>query len=233
MMRSLTVTCTGLLLLLSGCAPTRSMQEENALQRAAAFPDEPFVVEADYRIRAGDEIELIVWEQPGFNTQTTVSGLGTITVPLVGEVRVSGLTRQELEEELRRQLATYITGEINLNVSIRHTENMLVSVYGMVTRPDNYPLIGATSIFKVLSTAGGPAEQANIRSVKIYRKNGNPNSVTLDLTRYLDSGDVEAPSTLVHPGDIVYVPRKENAIREMSDFLRDAVLLFGIFRVFN
>lgn len=219
--------------MLQACSSSGKLQEESARQLSTTSFQPVNGSDVEYRISAGDEIEILVWEQPSFNTLTRVSNVGTIAVPLIGEKHVIGLTQEELRRDLIRDLSRYIAGEISLTVSVRNIQNMQVAVYGMVIRPDNYPITGETSVFRVLSYAGGPSEQANIRSVKIYRPGVDASSSTIDLTQYLDSGQLESASIRVNPGDIVYVPRKENAIREMSDFLRDAVLLFGIFRVFN
>lgn len=225
------------LFLLIGCSTSKQLEEENARQMLSEqmSPDttQPSA-QADslYEIRAGDEVEILVWEQPNFNTSTTVSNQGTITVPLVGDMNVTGLTQDELERDLTRELSQYIKDDVNLTVSIRNTDNLAVSVFGMVGDPDNYPIVDETSIFRVLSMAGGPEEEADIRNIKIYRNGGSSNYEQLDLTRYLESGQMNSAS-MVYPGDIIYVPGKENAVREMSDFLRDVVMLFGIFRVVN
>lgn len=186
-----------------------------------------------YVIRPGDEIEILVWEQPSFNTLTTVSRLGTIAIPLVGEVMVAGLTQEQLKRDLESKLAEFIRGEMNLTISIRNIDTLIVSVLGMVASPDNYPVVDQTSIFRIISTAGGTTEDANLKKVKLYRQTGPEDYITIDLLEYLDSGQMNSPELLVRPGDIVYVPRKENAVREMSEFLRDVIILFGIFRVFN
>lgn len=219
-------------LMLLGCGPSKELQEKNARQQLAQAQQTSPVADSLYKIRAGDEIEILVWEESDFNTTTTVSNQGTIAVPLIGEMEVVGYTHDELKENLRKKLAEYIKGTINLTVSIRSTDAMLVSVFGRVGQPDNYPVSDQTSIFKVISMAGGPSDDANIRRIKIYRESGESNYVTIDLTRYLDSGQMNQ-AAMVNPGDVIYVPRKENAVREMSDFLRDIVLLFGIFRVVN
>lgn len=220
-----------LALLLSGCGSSNQLQEESARQQSTNEPTTT-IQDDDYKIRPGDEIEILVWEQPNFNTNTVVSSNGSIAIPLVGEVEVSGLTQEELKNVLIDRMSEYIRDDINLTLSIRSTDRMLVSVFGMVESPDNYPIVDETSIFKMLSVAGGPSDDANIRRVKIYRKNGNPNYETIDLTHYLDSGQMDS-AAMVRPGDVVYVPRRDNIVREMSEFLRDVVLLFGIFRVFN
>ena len=58
----------------------------------------------------------------------------------------------------------------------------------------------------------------------------NRGSIEVDLTQYLDSGNIRG-IPVVRPGDIVYVPRRENFIRELSGLLTDAFVLFGIFQL--
>jgi len=240
--KSLQAMCTLLLVagyLLSGCSSSSSVtgsQQLNPQMQAQAASNATADRTADistYRIRPGDEIEVLVWEQPNFNVLTTVSSTGRIAVPLVGEMRIAGLTQEEFETELTRRLSDYIRDDINLTISIRNTESLMVSVFGMVNRPDNYPVVDEISIFRLLSTAGGPTETANMRKVHLYRQSGVQDSAILDLTEYLDSGLMDDPAILVRQGDIIYIPRKDNAVREMSEFLRDVVVLFGIFRIFN
>lgn len=212
------------------CTATRELPSDSHEQPTNTAPSDVQESDSQYVIRPGDEIEILVWEQPSFNTLTTVSRLGTIAIPLAGELMVAGLTQEEMKRSLEAELAEYIRGEMNLTVSIRNTDIMIVSVLGMVTRPDNYRVVDQTSIFRILSTAGGTTEFANLKKVKLYRQSSH---VTLDLFDYLESGEMNSPSILVRPGDIVYVPREENVVREMSEFLRDVIILFGIFRVFN
>lgn len=221
------------LIMTQACTSTRELPADPPPQNQTTEPAQPVASDNQYVIRPGDEIEILVWEQPSFNTLTTVSRLGTIAIPLVGEVSVAGLTQEELKRDLEGKLAEYIRDEINLTISIRNTDTLIVSVLGMVALPDNYPVVDQTSIFRILSTAGGHTEEANLKKVKVYQQSGPEDYVTLNLLEYLDSGQMNSSEILVRPGDIVYVPRKENVVREMSEFLRDVIILFGIFRVFN
>lgn len=221
------------LIMTQACTATRELPSDSPPQISSVVESQAAESEDQYLIRPGDEIEILVWEQPSFNTLTTVSRLGTIAIPLVGEIMVAGLTQEELKRDLEGKLAEFIRGEMNLTISIRNTDVLIVSVLGMVERPDNYPVVDQTSIFRILSTAGGTLENANLKKVKLYRQTGPEDYVTLDLFEYLESGQMNSPAILVRPGDIVYVPKKENAVREMSEFLRDVIILFGIFRVFN
>lgn len=225
-----------LIIFFQGCIHTETVQNKEEMQQqmmASALESNIVPVNDSYRVQTGDEIEILVWEHPNFNTQTTVSSLGTISIPLIGEMNVSGLTQPDLYNLIQHELSQYLKGEINLTVYIRSSENLLVSIFGLVRNPNNYPLVEETSLFEIISSAGGTTENANIRNIKIYRKNGHPNFIDVDLTQHLESGNMSSESLLVYPGDIVYVPQKNNAVREMGDFLRDVVLLFGIFSIAN
>lgn len=215
------------------CTSTRMASVDRNQQVQDRADTEEMLSESNYKIRPGDEIEILVWEQPSFNTLTVVSRMGTIAIPLVGEISVTGLTQDELKRSLEPKLREYIKGEINLTVLIRNTDTMIVSIIGMVTNPDNYSVADQTSIFRLLATAGGHTELADLTNVKLYRDATPEDYVELNLLEYLESGQMNSESLTVRPGDIVFVPEKENVVREMSEFLRDVVVLFGIFRVFN
>ena len=221
------------LIMTQACTSTREMPSKTSSQTSRAVTPQTDVSQNQYVIRPGDEIELLVWEQPSFNTLTTVSRLGTIAIPLIGEIMVAGLTQEELKRNITSKLGEFIRGEINLTISIRNIDDMFVSVLGYVATPDNYPVVDQVSIFRIISSAGGTTEQANLKKVKLYRQTGPEDYVTLDLFEYLDSGQMNSSEILVRPGDIIYVPKQENVVREMSEFLRDVIILFGIFRVFR
>jgi len=228
---SLLIIC--LLVVIQACSSTRGISEQMNQQIQDRPASTGQIAETTYKIRPGDEIEILVWEQPSFNTLTTVSRMGTIAVPLIGEISVTGYTQDELKRSLENKLMEYIRGDLNITVSIRNTDTMIVSIIGMVTRPDNYSVADQTSIFRLIATAGGHTERADLSKVKLYKQGSPENYMKLNLIEYLESGQMNSASLIVQPGDIVYVPKKENVVREMSEFLRDIVVLFGIFRVFS
>jgi polysaccharide biosynthesis/export protein len=230
---STTLLLICLLAVLQACSSTRGISTDRNTAILERVGSEVQTADTTYKIRPGDEIEILVWEQPSFNTLTTVSRLGTIAIPLVGEVSVTGYTQEELKRVLENKLMEYIRGDLNLTVSIRNTDTMIVSIIGMVDRPDNYSVADQTSIFRLIATAGGHTELADLSKVKLYRQASPENYMKLNLLEYLDSGQMNSTTLIVRPGDIVYIPKKENVVREMSEFLRDIVVLFGIFRVFS
>lgn len=228
---------SGVLLLafffIQSCAGSQQMEREE--QNLPAAEQRTAELDSSYTIKIGDEIEISVWEESDFNTTTTVSNMGTVVVPLIGEIKAAGKTQNQLKNDLRQHLSKYIKGEINLTVAIRSTDSMLVSVLGMVIKPDNYPVVEGTSIFKILSMAGGTTEQADMKNVRIYRESNNPGYTELNLDEILENGEIKSAAK-VYPGDVVYVPpnqNQENMVREVTAYLRDVVILFGIFRMVN
>lgn len=219
-------------LFLQSCATTGTYQDSTITRSESGS----LIVEQeseDYLIRTGDEIEIAVWGYDEFNTIRTVTSRGLITIPLVGEMEARGLTKQEFTENLEEQLSEFIQDEITFSVSITNTEGDMVSVLGAVGSPNNYEIIENVSLFEILSRAGGTTEEADLRNVTVYRRNSNSSPAKIDLIPYLNG--IENPSGIapIVPGDIVYIPTEENVIRELSTFMRDTVLLFGMFRILN
>ena len=218
--------------LFMGCASSDKIQDSTLTQsQIDVLMDQK--QSDEYRIRAGDLIEISVWGYDEFNTERTVTGRGLLSVPLIGSIEARGLTNEELKDHLKEELSNYIQGDINLSISITSFREMTVSVLGAVGRPDNYEILENVTLFELLSMAGGPTDEADIRNITIYHNDGRNNPVVIDLTHFLRGG--EHPSSIVPivAGDIVYVPREENVVRELSEFMRDVVMLLGMFRVFN
>jgi polysaccharide export outer membrane protein len=182
-------------------------------------------------IRAGDQLQIMVWGYPEFNTTSTVKDNGTVTLPLIGDVIAAGLSTDRFTVQVSERLTEYIKGEPKVTVS--HIEmNKRISVMGAVNKQDNYPTISDVSLVEIIAAAGGPAPDADLSHVKIFR-NGNkpgtfPEIAEVDLTEHLEKGDMDKIPK-VRSGDTVFIPKEENVIRDLSDFFRDILLLFGFF----
>lgn len=179
-------------------------------------------------IKAGDQLQIMVWGYPEFNTTSTVKDYGTVTIPLVGEVMAAGLSTDRFTNEVAKRLTEYIKGEPNVTIS--HIEmNKRISVMGAVSKQDNYPALADVSLVEIIAAAGGPEPNADLRHIKIFRNGGKTRDVIeVDLEWHLETGDLENIPK-VKSGDTVFVPVEENLMRELSDFVRDALILFGFF----
>ena len=237
MKRTTFVLLTGSMwLLVEGCGSSSSVMDDRPVAVGRSNPGsflqgagEP-ESQKTALIKQGDEIEINVWGYPEFNTKSVVNVQGVITVPLIGEVKAEGLTKKDFVQNLKQQLAEYVQGDPKITASITSVSNQKISVLGSVTRQDNYPVTAEVSLIEILSTAGGADPEADLHHVKVLRSGKGDPSI-IDLAWYIENGRTdEIPK--IKPGDTVFVPKKENFVRQFSDFLRDAVLVFGFFRAF-
>ncbi len=225
----LVVPLAFVVILLSGCAQQAAMTKSPSKSGPGAlFVSIP---SSTYVIKKGDQVDVSVWGYPEFNTTAVIKDGGTLLIPLVGEVKAEGSTKEQLRDLLKTKLSQYIQGEFKVNVTVSGLTTLRVSVLGAVNRQENYPVNGDVSLLDLLSSAGGPTPDSDLRRVKVIRPGLDQASV-IDIESFIDNGTSDT-IPMIHPGDIVFVPKQENVVHIFSDFLRDVVLLFGFFRVFN
>ena len=124
----------------------------------------------DYRLGAGDQIRITVFNEPDLTGPFTVGSQGTIAYPLVGTVRASGLTVPEFTTALQTALSTYVR---NPSVSVEVTNYRPFFILGEVARPGTYPYSASLTVPNAVATAGGFTYRANRSRVFIRHANEN------------------------------------------------------------
>ena len=108
-----------------------------------------------YRLGAGDEVGVNVFDVPELNTTVRINQGGLISLPLVGAVQASGLTEAEFKAELTKRLAHYVRNP-QVSVFVSGFGSQKISVVGSVSKPGTYSLQkNSASILEVLGEAGG------------------------------------------------------------------------------
>ncbi|WP_149276825.1 polysaccharide biosynthesis/export family protein [Pareuzebyella sediminis] len=135
-----------------------------------------------------------------FLTGYTVDSEGMINLAIVGKLKVSGLTIEEITNLIQFEVDEYLLNSI---VSVKLT-NFTVSVLGDVRNPGtNYIYNAQVNIFQALSAAGDLNLSAKRKTVKLIRQKGDESIVTtLDLT---DPTIIESPYYFLQPNDVIYV----------------------------
>ncbi len=156
--------------------------------QSALLPPE----EADYKIMTGDVLKVRVFGENDLSGKYTVSENGTIAMPLIGNVEVSGLMLEEVNERL---INKYKDGYlVNPDISIDLIKTKPFYVLGAVTNPGRYRFIPAMNALEAVAAGGG------------FNKNAN--------NTYVEIVPAQTPSALpvqkslqdkIRPGDIVYV----------------------------
>ncbi len=126
------------------------------LSVAAAFP--AWAQPAD-KLGAGDALRVTVFQQPDLTTEARVTERGTITMPLVGEVKVAGMTSTEAGKHIAAELKNgKFLKHPQVSVAVTTVRSRQVNVLGMVARPGRYPLDDTSSqLADVIAAAGGIA----------------------------------------------------------------------------
>jgi polysaccharide export outer membrane protein len=227
-------TAVCMLIALSGCSSSDEIAKGNLTQiiRSGSKTIQAEPKADDYVIRQGDQIQFSVWGYPEFTTQALVKESGSLTIPLIGDILVSGSTKEQFVKEVRKRLSEYVQGDIQITINILSATAQKVSVIGAVTKQENYPVTSDLSLLEVLSMAGGTTPDSDLRHVRILRAGLDRQPIEVDLMWYIENGNIDAVP-IVRPGDTIFIPKRGNVIRELSDFLRDAVFILGFFRVFN
>jgi polysaccharide export outer membrane protein len=189
----------------------------------------------DYPLGPGDVLEVSVSALPEItNRVARVSGSGIITLPLIGKIQASGLTEEELGEEIRRRLEADYMYNPQVNLFVREYRSRQVAVLGAVERPGLYGLASdANTLLDILSLAGGmtreaaprlhfipaepvekektrelaatlPVQLVNQASPPVFLKRTNP--LVIDLRG--STGDPNQLSLAIpaRPGDVLMVP---------------------------
>jgi polysaccharide biosynthesis/export protein len=109
------------------------------------------------KLGIGDAIRVTVFQQPDLTTDARISEKGVIAMPLIGEVKVAGLSQPEAAAQIAGKLkdGQYLKNP-QVAVAITTVRSRQVSVLGAVARPGRYPLDDTSSqLSDVLAAAGG------------------------------------------------------------------------------
>lgn len=155
-------------------------------------------------IGPGDEIEVTVFGAPDLSGHMRVSANGNISLPLVGPIRMAGLSSSEAEAAIEAQLRDKsIVNDPQVSVYVKEYGSSGISVAGEVAKPGFYSVLGPHRLFDVLQAAGGPTERASNRVTISHRGENEPTTVVLSK----DPAEMAVNNVELQPGDTVVVAR--------------------------
>ncbi len=220
-----------LVLLLSACSATdynrfsNNVKEESIIKKVT---DEQYNEEAlfEWKIAKGDRVEVTAFNQSSTGSGTLsrllstggqrgdtnrvgdegilILSSGEVNLPLVGLVKISGLTETEAGQKLIKEYKKYLR---NPYVAVKIL-NQRLFVLGEVRNPGTVLVTNGTmTLFEALATSGDITDFAKRTNVKIIRGNlRNPEIREVDLT---DLNSIRYNSLILQPNDIVYVDSRD------------------------
>ena len=160
----------------------------------------------NYMLGPGDEVLIDVWGDAEVNYTRTISPEGTINIPRVGPITLSGYTVKEANARIKRSLARIYaginSGSTSVKLTLGNIRSIQVNIVGEVANPGTYTLSSLASLFHALYAAGGVSEIGSLRDVKVLRS--GEVVVEGDIYDFLLSGDSTMDISL-RDGDMIRV----------------------------
>jgi polysaccharide export outer membrane protein len=164
--------------------------------------------DANYVLGAGDVIKITVFNNPDLTLETRVSEGGTISYPLVGELKLGGITQSAAERKIALLLEKGgFVNQPQVNILVVQFQSKMVSVLGSVYKPGRYPLDRATNIADLLALVGGATPDGS-DLVTIIGKSGKSE---YDLRNIVGKGD-GSQNVALAGGEIIYVHARDIAV---------------------
>ncbi len=169
-------------------------------------------VAASYEIGSGDVLEVDIWQQPELNTVATVYGDGTVILPVVGSVKLVGMTPAQAAGLISKKFSTFNPRISQVTVRVTEFNSKSLFVMGEVTTPGRYGFETIPDLVAVLSEAGGPTEDAALSGILITRSHSaSGKALTVDLEKIISEGKVASLPGLM-PGDLIWVSRRVGGV---------------------
>ena len=190
-------------------APEKAKEVEN--QEAAAIADAIRQIaraKTDYKISAADLIAVTVYQDADISRKVRVNTNGTAALPLIGAVKIGGLTLMEAQGVIEGKLGKYLVSP-QVSLFIEEYGNKLVFVMGEVSKPGSYPIPTEKSltVLEAISTAGGFTPIAAQDRTKVLRNvNGASVTFTIEVKAITQQG-LKDKDMVLEPNDVIYVPQ--------------------------
>jgi len=162
-------------------------------------------VSAEYRVGESDTLQISVWKEPDLSKTVNVRPDGMISMPLIGEVKVIGMTSAEIQDVVASRLKAYLLNP-RVTVEITEIKSRRVFITGEVVRPGLYPLGGPTTVLQLIAQAGGFTPFAKRKSIVILcQENGQQHKYPFNYSDVVHGRSAEQNIALT-PGCTVVVP---------------------------
>ena len=161
----------------------------------------------EYRIQAGDQLDIKFFYNKELNEQVTVRPDGRISLQLVRSIMAAGLTPEQLMDQLAKVYSSTLK-DPEVAVIVRSFSSQRVYVDGEVAKPGLIPLAGPTTVLQAISQAGGSLYTGNVTDVMLIRRGpeGQPLTRMVNMEKVRDGSDL-AQDIYLKPFDIVYIPK--------------------------
>ncbi len=223
---------------------TSSQSEETDMLNTQLFASAKLNQDrSEYLLGAGDLLEIKVFEAEKLNTTVRISSRGNVSLPLLGEVSLDGLTAAEAEKMVEDKYKRTYIKDPHVSIFIKEHFVQQVTIVGEVKNPGTYDYSSSQRLLDAIALSGGLTNKAGNkiqvrRSADQVEETGQ--TLVIDLSKLINEGKTIL-NVKIRGGDVIYVPEAgsffvDGAVRRPGEHhirkplsIREAVLAAGGF----
>jgi polysaccharide export outer membrane protein len=157
----------------------------------------------EYIVGEGDLLRINVWKEPEMSQNVAVRPDGNVSLPLVNEVHLSGLSISQAQNAVTEKLKTVLTNP-QVTVSVVEVRSKMVYITGEVGKPGGYSVVAPLNVLQLIARAGGLTEFAHRKDIYVLR-NSQTSRLHFNYKEVI-KGKNPAQNISLQPGDTVVVP---------------------------
>lgn len=165
-------------------------------------------VPMDYRLHAGDKLDVSVWKETEMQKPAIVIAPdGHFSFPLAGQITAAGRTVSEVRQEIETKLTKYMPDPV-VTVGITDVAGNLAYVVGQVTKPGPFIMNPRINVLQALALAGGGTPFAKLNDIIVIRgapTGGQQKVIPFHFGQVSSGKDLEQ-NIMLESGDVVLVP---------------------------
>jgi polysaccharide biosynthesis/export protein len=186
----------------------------------------------DYRVGPNDLIDVEVFDLENLKRTVRVNAAGAVSLPLIGQVTVAGLTSQEVEERIADRYREKYLQNPQVSIFIKEFTTERITIEGAVVKPGIFPLTGQMTLLRALALSGGFGPIANTSQVMLYRTNDQKvREVAVFDVEKIRAGKSEDP--VIRGDDLIVVQRDSTRVFLKDSVFRDIVDSINPFAIFG
>jgi len=208
--------------ILFGCLPSFAKEADEKVSESV-----PKITQASPLVTSGMELEITVFREPELSGTYTVDHGGSITFPLTGKIKVTGMDQDQVTQAISQALKTFILNpevtvtipSSDINRALGGSSGLLsavsadggnasisVIVFGEVRRPGAYQMTGDLTLTKLIAEVGGFTAMAYAAKIKLIRTEESGQVVTSHNFDEINLANAEDP--LIQKGDKIIIPAR-------------------------
>jgi polysaccharide export outer membrane protein len=162
-------------------------------------------VDGEYRIHAGDQLEVSVWKEVDLQRTALIRPDGRFSFPLTGEVQAAGRTADDIRKDIEGRLKAFIP-EAVVTVTVTGVNGNSIYVIGQVNKAGAFVMNPRLNVLQALALAGGTTPFAKLDNIIIIRGGaGAQQSLPFRYNQVSEGKDLKQ-NIFLEAGDVVVVP---------------------------